>query len=140
MPPKKKPPPKEQCCVCCQPIAKDKDEGLFCAGECQQRLHRYCAGLSKPCYKSIIEKGTPFFCFACCLARHRIDLKDTVEHLKGEIADLKSSPPSSKVLKDPQVVTAPVAAPKSYASTVNAGSGESNHTRIVTLSQESLML
>ena len=129
MPPKKKPPPKEQCCVCCQPIAKDKDEGLFCAGECQQRLHRYCAGLSKPCYKSIIEKGTPFFCFACCLARHRIEidaLKDTVEHLKGEIADLKSSPPSSKVLKDPQVVTAPVAAPKSYASTVNTGSGESN--------------
>ena len=54
-------------------------------------------------------------------------MKDTVEHLKGEIADLKSSPPSSKVISmtDPQVVTAPVAAPKSYASTVNAGSGES---------------
>ena len=54
-------------------------------------------------------------------------MKDTVEHLKGEIADLKSSPPSSKVISmtDPQVVTAPVAARKSYASTVNAGSGES---------------
>lgn len=98
MPPKKKAAQtaaqKDQCCVCCQPIAKGKDDTLFCAGDCQQWLHRYCAGVSAQCYRSITEKVSPFLCFACCLVRHKdeIDsLKDAVELLKGEIATLKSS-------------------------------------------------
>ena len=97
MPPKKRTQvstQKDQCCVCCQPIAKGKDESLFCAGDCQQWLHCYCAGVSAPCYRSIAEKALPFYCFACCLVRHKIEidtLKDRVEHLKGEIASLKSS-------------------------------------------------
>ena len=97
MPPKRKAQTasqKDQCCVCCQPIMKGKDESLFCAGDCQQLLHRYCAGVSAQCYRSITEKASPFFCFACCLVRHKgeIDsLKETVELLKGEIAVLKSS-------------------------------------------------
>ena len=86
---------KIQCCLCCQPIVKGKDESLFCGGDCQQWLHRYCAGVSVPVYKSITEKDATFFCFPCCLARHRAEidsLKDTIDHLKAEISELKSSP------------------------------------------------
>ena len=101
MPKKKKPQSstsKEQCCVCCQPIAKGKDESLFCGGDCQQWLHCYCAGVSKQVFSGLAEEGSAFFCFACCLKRHRreIDaLKDTVEHLKCELIDLKSSSPAT---------------------------------------------
>ena len=87
MPPKRKAQTASQKDQCC-------DESLFCAGDCQQLLHCYCAGVSAQCYRSITEKASPFFCFACCLVRHKgeIDsLKETVELLKGEIAVLKSS-------------------------------------------------
>ena len=35
---------KEPCCVCLQSITLNKDEHLFCSGDCQQHPHRYCAG------------------------------------------------------------------------------------------------
>ena len=97
MPPKKKAQSsvsKEICCVCCQPVAKEKDESLFCGGGCQQWLHRYCAGVSTQVYKGIKEKGATFFCYACCLEKHRreIDgLNAAVDQLKGEIAELNSA-------------------------------------------------
>ena len=110
MPPKKKNQSKDLakdldlCCVCCQPIKKGRDELLFCDGDCKQWLHRYCAGVSTSCFKAISEKGDPFYCYACCLSRHRreIDaLKDSVELLKGEIADLKSSPSATSQAQPP---------------------------------------
>ena len=97
MPPKKKP-SSELCSVCCQAIVKGKDELLFCGGVCQQRLHRYCAGVSAQVYKNLTSQGVPFYCFACSLAKHReeIDsLKSTVEAMKIEIAQLKSHTPPS---------------------------------------------
>lgn len=99
MPPKKKAQSsasssKESCCVCCQPIATGKDESLFCNGDCQQLLHRYCAGVSLSCYKEIKGKGDSFYCYGCSERRNKRDLtvlKHTVELLKQEIAELKKT-------------------------------------------------
>ena len=111
MPPKKRS-TSEQCGVCCQAIVKGKDESLFCGGECQQWLHRYCAGVPAKVYKNLSEKGLTFYCFACSLDSHRKEiasLKGTVEALKSEIAELKSSSPlpSSAHKSSPQVPTLP---------------------------------
>ena len=103
----------DQCCVCCQPIAKGKDETLFCAGDCQQWLHRYCAGVSAHCYRNITENTSLFLCFTCSLVSHKkeIDsLKDTVELLKGEIATLNSTQSSQSL---PQASSILLSAPSS---------------------------
>ena len=98
MPPKKKPPPtsssKETCCVCCQDITISTDESLFCAGACQQWLHRYCASVSVKCYKEFKKNGNLFFCFSCSHDQSKREismLKDTVEELKRELAELRES-------------------------------------------------
>ena len=49
---------KDQCCVCCRPITKGK---VFCAGDCQLLLHRYCVGVSAQCYRSITESHAALF-------------------------------------------------------------------------------
>ena len=116
MPPKKKAPTaaqKDPCCVCCQPITKGKEDALFCIGDCQQWLHRYCAGVSTQCYRNFTGDSTPFLCFACSLVRHKkeIDsLKEAVEVLKGEIATLKSSQ-SSQALPPPSPALLPGVSP-----------------------------
>ena len=82
------------------PIVKGKDESLFCGGDCQQWLHRYCAGVSAQVYRSMTEKGATFSCYACSLVTHRKeidDLKDAVELLRGEIAELKSATSGSRL-------------------------------------------
>ena len=94
MPPKKKPQSstssstsstsssKQLCCVCCQPIAVGKDESLFCGGDCQQSLYRYCAGVSLNGYKEMKGNGDPFCCFSCSEKRNKRDiatLKSTLE-------------------------------------------------------------
>ena len=102
MPPKRRNPPnssskkltKEPCCVCCQLITIGKDEALFCSGNCQQWMHRYCASVSVKCYSDITAKDTPFFCFCCQEGKNTLEiatLKETVESLKQEIAALKES-------------------------------------------------
>ena len=56
------------------------------------------SGVSAKCYEDIKEKNTSFSCFACSQVSHEHELsalKDTVELLKREIADLKSSVPTS---------------------------------------------
>lgn len=106
MPPKKKNQPSEVCCVCCQAITKGKDECLYCGGDCQQWLHRYCAGVPTKVYQSMIEKSSTFFCYACNLKSHRneIDtLKETVETLKTELSQLKTAQLSAP-LRTPAVV------------------------------------
>ena len=77
--------------------------------------------MSAPCYRSIAEKALPFYYFACCLVRHKIEidtLKDTVEHLKGKIASLKSSQSlqTSQQSQAPQLMSS---VPKDLASVVS---------------------
>ena len=126
MPPKRKAQSsvhKEPCCVCCQPIVKEKDDAPFCAGVCQLRLHRYCAGVSTQVYKEITEAGSPFYCYSCCLESHKKEisgLKDAVELLRREIVELKvsSSPPSST--QQPSPPANPMPMPISSASSLPA--------------------
>lgn len=90
---------KETCCVCCQSIVVEKDEALFCAGACQQWLHRYCASVSVKCYTDIKKSNSPFFCFCCSKdqdKREILRLKEHVEHLKRELAELKESLPMAQ--------------------------------------------
>ena len=85
---------KEPCCVCLQSITLNKDEHLFCSGDCQQRLHRYCVGVSLKCYKELNGNSDVFYCFVCSERRNKKDiatLTSTVELLRQEISDLKSS-------------------------------------------------
>lgn len=136
MPPKKKTQSstsssKELCCVCCQPILVGKDESLFCAGDCQQNLHRYCAGVSLNGYKETKENADPFCCFSCSETRNKREiasLKSTVDLLKQEISELKrsmlqlqSAPKQSVSTNDPLICG--VYSQPSYASA--AASGES---------------
>ena len=71
-----------------------KDEALFCAGKCQQWLHRYCVSVSVKCYKAIVDDSRPYCC-PCCYRdsqEERIsELKCAVEAMKLEIAQLKEA-------------------------------------------------
>ena len=67
---------------------------LFCAGKCQQWLHRYCASVSVRCYKAIIDNSHPYCCPCCyrdsqqeCIS----ELTCTLEAMKLEIAQLKEA-------------------------------------------------
>ena len=77
----------------------EKDEALFCAGACQQWLHRYCASISVKCYTDIKKSNSPFFsfCYSKDQDKHEIlRLKEHVEHLKRELAELKESLPMAQ--------------------------------------------
>lgn len=59
----------EMCSICCQKFTQ-KDEVLFCSGNCQKYLHRYCAGVGEDSYKALTSDGaSPFFCFCCYKAQ-----------------------------------------------------------------------
>ena len=50
--------------------------------------------VSTQVYREIIEAGSPFYCYSCCLERQRKEisgLKDVVELLRREITELKTS-------------------------------------------------
>ena len=113
MPPRKKinpsrSSPSESCCVCCQPVNCSKDEVLFCAGTCQQWMHRYCAGVSVNAYKLLKDNVTPFRCFCCHQLQNNEKvslLTDTVQELKDEIAlSKKSLCTMQSSVEQPQVV------------------------------------
>jgi len=128
MPPKRKnPPAKEVCCVCCQVITIGKDDALFCSGNCQQWLHRYCASVSVKCFKDIKEKDTPFLCFCCNEGKSQREiatLKNAVELLKLEIRTLKDSL-SAAHLKSPHQESQPQ---RSYATAASSGESSSVST------------
>ena len=130
MPPKKRTASKaESCCVCCQPVNSAKDELLFCAGACQQWIHRYCASVSVNAYKSLKASGSHFFCYCCYQVRNKDEiaiLSDTVQELKKEIALLKKSvsPQVLSAAPGPATTSRDQTARKSYA-TVTAPSSES---------------
>ena len=90
MPPKKKQgsAARGSCSICCQ-VVLDKDEALFCAGKCQQWLHRYCCSVTEQQYKAITDSKCPFLCPCCDRERQQeeiIELRSTVEAMKLELA------------------------------------------------------
>ena len=131
MPPKRKnPPTKEVCCVCCQAITIGKDDALFCSGNCQQWLHRYCASVTVKCYKDIKENDTPFLCFCCNEGKSQREiatLKNTVELLKLEISALKDSLSAAHQNQGSQPQ-------RSYATAARSGESSSESTSHDTVS------
>ena len=141
MPPKKKPQSstssssssKQLCCVCCQPIAVGKDESLFSGGDCQQSLHRYCAGVSLNGYKEMKGNGYPFCCFSCSEKRNKRDiatLKCTVELLKQEISELKSSLTQVQSASTNEPKVCGTYSQPSYASATASGESTSATTAV----------
>ena len=96
MPPKKKQVAGNaiSCCICCQSIVKGKDEVLFCTGNCQQWLHRYCTNVTIQQYKDICSNNSPFQCPTCYRKHSKkpIDeLTSSILALKLEVTQLKES-------------------------------------------------
>ena len=124
---------KQLCCVCCQPIAVGKDESLFCGGDCQQSLHRYCAGVSLNGYKEMKGNGDPFCCFSCSEKRNKRDiatLKSTVELLKQEISELKRSLSQVQSASTNEPNVCGTYSQPSYASATASGESTSATTAI----------
>ena len=82
------------CGICCQKIGP-KDEALFCSGDCQRLLHRYCASVSEQSYKKLTsDDAPPFLCYCCFRAQKDEELaklRSVVDILMNEIDALKSS-------------------------------------------------
>ena len=61
-------------CPICSELVRDLDgevaghDGLFCDGECQSWLHRWCAGVMRQSYSALAASDDPFLCPACTMA------------------------------------------------------------------------
>lgn len=86
------------CVICCQKIGP-KDEALFCSGNCQRHLHRYCASVGELSYKKLTSAGAPPFLCYCCFRAQKDEevakLQSVVDILKNEIDALKLSQPKN---------------------------------------------
>ena len=85
---------RETCCVCCQRVCTSKDEVLFCVGNCQQWIYRYCPSVSAKAYQRIRDNNTPFFSFGCYQGQSLetvAALTRTIQELRGEIDGLKQT-------------------------------------------------
>ena len=121
-------PAKVSCCICCQSLKPDKDEALFCSGDCQQWLHRYCASVSVDCYKTMKSDNCPFLCFGCYRSRKEAQLstlENAIQDLKAEVSELRKISPAAPPLEatnTPSQHHSP--AEKTYASIAAAKTGE----------------
>lgn len=71
--------------MCRSRIIDDEEDALLCEGSCQKWFHRYCAGVSVSCYKTLSTSSAPFVCWVCSQELHRA----VVSQLQAEIAALK---------------------------------------------------
>ena len=87
--------PNDICNVCCDEISADRADALFCSGECQRWLHRYCASVSVEQHKSIIaNSASPFLCPTCARSAHQREIEElssAVSALKAELSQLKEA-------------------------------------------------
>ena len=92
----------QQCDICCQAIDPKKGDSLFCNGDCQRWIHRFCASVSTEQHKKIVADGASgFLCPTCCRSTHQLqiaELTDSVAALKCELSELKEA--LSTVSKD----------------------------------------
>ena len=84
----------ELCCICLQKFGL-KDQILFCSGNCQKYLHRYCASVSEQAFKQLsAEDAEPFLCYCCFRSKKEKQVEtllSTVESLKAEMDALKAA-------------------------------------------------
>ena len=84
---------KAKTCDLCTGAFKASDEILHCEGYCTKSLHRYCAGISRQHYKTLIDNSTAFVCLVCTQLLHKAEIQtllSDVEALKSECQALKS--------------------------------------------------
>ena len=94
MPPKKKSPKTAcvACAICSTEVEDGKDECLPCQ-RCDQKFHRYCAGVALSEYKTYAPNGSSQFeCYHYFKVHNKsavTDLRNCIEVLKAEILELR---------------------------------------------------
>ena len=66
-------------------------EALLCEGSCNQWYHRWCAGVSKACYKALSGTEDPFFYPSCTATKQQkaiLELQSSVRSLSDEVREL----------------------------------------------------
>ena len=133
----------QSCCVCCHRVNASKEELLFCAGACQGWMHRYCTSVSATAYQVIRESASPFYCFACYqinLQEKLASLSRTVQELREEISELKTTTTRAQSSLRPSETRSEDAPPigimdlqsQSYASAASKGGESSINTTTTT--------
>ena len=75
----------------------DESEGhdaLFCEGECQCWLHRWCAGVSRKKFQQLTVSAEPFLCPACVSQKQQAvieGLQGNIQALTAEVLELKAT-------------------------------------------------
>lgn len=78
--------------MCDQKVVDGKDQALFCEGQCQRWLHRYCAGVSLAHFDALSSSSEPFHCLGCFQRSCNAEIKSlrvTVSSLQGEVSRLQ---------------------------------------------------
>ena len=93
----KKPAPDDgvsECSLCSSYIVDGEEDALFCEGECNGWMHRYCAGVPLKYFERLSSSSSAFFCYACAQRRHEqdtADLKKKVNAMAMELEELRRS-------------------------------------------------
>ena len=83
-----------ECSLCSSYIVDGEEDALFCEGECNGWMHRYCAGVPLKYFERLSSSSSPFFCYACAQRRHEqdtADLKEKVNAMAMELEELRRS-------------------------------------------------
>ena len=81
----------DKCGICSQVI---KEDALYCEGECQTWIHRYCAGIPIKLFKTLAGCSTPFYCYSCNLRAQQLTIQglhEDIATLRTELSIMKSS-------------------------------------------------
>jgi len=97
---------KHVCPICVMPIVDEGEDGciqdaLFCEGECQCWLHRWCASVTRERYAVLSSTEDAFLCPSCTVARQQAAiasqqeditrLRECVSSLTDELRGLKAT-------------------------------------------------
>ena len=82
---------KQTCPICDEPIVDASEDNpgqdaIFCEGQCDDWLHRQCAGLSRPRFIEISKSKNPFYCPCCLLIRQ----SEEITLLRSQLSELHS--------------------------------------------------
>ena len=71
-------------CPICEESFKSGHESIFCEGNCQKFIHRWCASLTKEQFKRASESDLPFYCLHCITLRQNFEI-DKLRKLVSEL-------------------------------------------------------
>ena len=133
------------CPICADTIVDEGEDGcvqdaLFCEGDCQCWLHRWCAGVTRERYAVLSSDEEPFLCLSCtvagqqaaitaqqadiaCLRECVNALTSEVRALKATVAVMQSEPPLNSAS------TSPTGQAKEWSVVVSKGNGNGRKGR-----------